>query len=44
MEVTKIANKIDKGILKITKKKETPFTGWKPKVVEKSMPADDYYA
>ena len=32
-----------KGILKTTKKKEKPFTGWTPKVVEKSMPADDYY-
>ena len=25
-----------------TKKKERPFTGWTPKVVERSMPADDY--
>ena len=33
-----------KGILKPTKKKEKPFTGWTPRVVEKSMPADDYYA
>ena len=33
-----------KGILKTTKKKEKPFTGWTPEVVEKSMPADDYAA
>ena len=31
-----------KGILKTTKKKERPFTGWIPKVVKKSMRADDY--
>ena len=33
-----------KNILKTTKKKEKPFTGWTPEVVEKSMPADDYAA
>jgi len=34
--------KSSKDILKTTKKKERPFTGFKPKVVTRSMPADDY--
>ena len=34
--------KSSKDILKVPKKKEEPFTGWTPKVVERSMPADDY--
>ena len=38
------ATKKSKDILKVTKKKERPFTGWTPKVVERSMSADDYAA
>ena len=38
----KTVKKPPKDILKTTKKKEEPFTGWTPKVVERSMPADDY--
>jgi len=34
--------KSSKDILKTTKKKERPFTGFEPKVVTRSMPADDY--
>ena len=33
---------VPKNILKTTKKKEKPFTGWTPKVVEKSMRPSDY--
>jgi len=36
------ATKKSKDILKVPKKKEKPFTGWTPKVVERSMLADDY--
>ena len=36
------ATKKSKDILKVTKKKEEPFTGFKPKVVTRSMPADEY--
>jgi len=36
------ATEKSKDILKLPKKKEEPFTGFKPKVVERSMSVDDY--
>ena len=41
--IEQATKKSSKNILKTTKKKkERPFTGWTPKVVMRSMPADDY--
>ena len=41
--IEQATKKSSKNILKTTKKKkERPFTGWTPKVVTRSMPADDY--
>ena len=40
--IKRAADAAPKNILKTTKKKEKPFTGWTPKVVEKSMRPSDY--
>ena len=41
-QIKQTAEAAPKNILKGTQKKEKPFTGWTPRVVEKSMPTDDY--